>query len=53
MKENNDDNNRINGIKTITSKSLEYCTKLIGSTSNNNIRLHAEVVILLTYLSNT
>ena len=45
---NNDGNN-----KTTTSKSLEYETKIIGYTSNNNNNvLDAEFVILLNYLSN-
>ena len=34
--ENNNDGNRINENKTITSKSFECKTKLIGSTPNNN-----------------
>ena len=38
--------------KTITSKSFEYKTKLIGSTPNNDIMLDAEVVVPLKYLSN-
>ena len=45
--ENNLDNNRINNNKTITSKSFEYKTKLIGSTPNNNNILDAEVVVPL------
>ena len=35
--ENNDDGNKINKNKTITSKSFEYKTKLIGSTPNQII----------------
>ena len=50
--ENNAANNKINNHKTITSKSFEYKTKLIGSTSNDNNTLDAEVVVPLKYLSN-
>ena len=32
----NANNNRINNNKTITGKSFEYKTKIIGRTSNNN-----------------
>ena len=39
--ENDNANNRINNNKTITSKSFEYRTKLIGSTPNNNNILNA------------
>ena len=49
--ENDNINIRINNNKTITSKSLEYKTKLIGSTPNNNNILEAEVVVTLKYLS--
>ena len=42
--ESNTANNRINNNKTITSKSFEYKTKLIGSTLNGNNTLDAEVV---------
>ena len=49
----NDANNyRINNNKTATSKSLEYKTKIIGLTPNNNNILEAEVVILLKILGN-
>ena len=44
-------NFRINN-KTTTSNSLEYNTKLIGCTPNNDYRLDAEVVVPLTYSSN-
>ena len=47
----NDDDNKISNSKRITSKSFEYKTKIIGSTSNNNI-LDAKVVVPLKYLSN-
>ena len=40
----------INNNKTITSKSFEYKTKLIGGTPNNNNILDGEVVSL-NYLS--
>ena len=36
----------------IASKSIEYQTKLIGSTPNDNNILDAEVVVPLKYLSN-
>ena len=45
-------NNKINNNKTITGKSFEYKTKLIGSTPNNNNILDPEIVLSLTYLSN-
>ena len=38
--------NRINNNKTITIKSLEYKTKIIGSMPNINNRVEAEVVVL-------
>ena len=50
--ENDNANSRINNNKTITSKSFEYKTKLIGGTPNDNNTLNAEVVVPLTYLSN-
>ena len=50
--EHNAANNRINQNKTITSKSLEYKTKLIGSTPNDNNTWDSEVVVPLKYLSN-
>ena len=47
--ENNDVNNyRIYNNKKTTRKSSEYKTKLIGSTSDTNSRLNAEVSNLLT-----
>ena len=49
--ENNAANKRINNIETITSKYLEYKTKLIGSTPNDNNTLDAEVIVPLKYLS--
>ena len=49
--ENNADNYRINNNKTMTSKSFEYKTKLIGSTPNDNNTLNADIVVPLKYLS--
>ena len=49
--ENNAANNRINNNTTITSKSFEYKTKLIRSTSNYNNTLDTEVAVPLTYVS--
>ena len=48
--ENNAENYRINNKKTITSKSFEYKTKLIGSTPNDNNPLNAKVTVPLKYL---
>ena len=45
--ENDNANNRVNTSKTIVSKSLEYETKLIWSTSNNDNILDAEVFVPL------
>ena len=42
----------INNKKAATSKSFVYNIKVIGSTSNSNSRLNAEVVVPLKYLSN-
>ena len=51
--ENNDANNyRIYNNKTVTRKSFEYKTKIIGRTSNDNNILDARVVVPLRYLSN-
>ena len=50
--ENNAARNKINNNKTITSKSFEYKTKLLGRTSNNNNILDAEVLFPLKHLSN-
>ena len=49
---NNVNNNGINNDKTITSKSFECKTKIIGRTSNDNNTLDTEVVVPLKYLSN-
>ena len=43
--ENNDDGNKINNSKSITSKSFKYKTKIMGITSNNNNILDVEVVV--------
>ena len=47
--ENNDDGNKINNNKTITSKSFEYKIKIGRTPSNDNI-LDTEVVVPLKYL---
>ena len=49
--QSNDDGNKIYNHKTITSKSFEYKTKIIGSTPNNNNILGAEIVVPSKYLS--
>ena len=50
--ENNAAYKRRNSNKTITSKSFEYKTKLIGSTPDDHNILDAEVFVLLKFLSN-
>ena len=50
--ENDDNDNQINNKKTITTKSFEYKTKIIGRMQNNNNKLDAEIVAPLRYLSN-
>ena len=50
--QNNGANNRINNSKSITSKPLEYKTKIIGRTPDDNNKLDAEVVVPLKYLNN-
>ena len=52
--ENEIDNDiyRINNNKTITNKSFEYKTKIIGRTLVDDNALKAEVVVSLKYLSN-
>ena len=58
VEENNDPNencdagNKINNIKTITSKSFEYKTKIIGRTPVDNNTLDTDVVVPLKYLRN-
>ena len=46
--QNNAANNRLNNNKTIASKSFEYHTKLVGSTSDDNNILDVEVLVSLT-----
>ena len=50
--ENNAARTELNKNETITSKSIEYKPKLIGSTPKNNNILYPEVVVPLKYLSN-
>ena len=50
--ENNDDCNKINNNKTITSKSSEYKTKIIARAPFNNNTLNVEVVVPFKYLNN-
>ena len=50
--ENNNDDYRINNNNTTTSKSLKCKTKIVGSTPDSNSRLAAQVVVLLTYITN-
>ena len=50
--ENNTVYNKIKKDKTITSKSFEYKTKIIGRTPADNNTLDSEVVVPLRYLSN-
>ena len=50
--ENNDDGNKVNKNKTITSKYFDYKTKIIGRTSDDNNTLYAEVAVLLKCFSN-
>ena len=50
--QNSADNYRINSKNTITRKSFEYETKLIGSTPNDNNTLNEDVVVPLKYLIN-
>ena len=52
VNEDNDNGNyRRNNNKTTASKSFEYKTTIIESTSNNS-RLNAEINVPLNYLSN-
>ena len=48
--ENNDDVNKINNNKRITSKYFEYKTKIIERTRDNNNKLNAKFVVPLKYL---
>ena len=50
--ENNAVSKNINNTKRMASKSLEYKTKLLGRTPNNNDILNAEGVVPLKHLSN-
>ena len=50
---NNNVNNNINNNKTTTRKSIEYKTKVIGSTPKNNNMIDAKVVVPLKHLSNS
>ena len=50
--ESNEDGNKINNKKTITSKSFEYKTKIIERTPDDNNTLNAEVVVPSKSLSN-
>ena len=45
-------NNRININKTITTKSFEYKTKIIGRAPADNNTLDREVVVRLKYVIN-
>ena len=47
----NDDSNEINNNKTITSKSFEHKTILIGRTPEDNSASNAEFAVSLKYLS--
>ena len=43
--ENNTDNSRLDNCKTVTSKSFEYKTKVIGSAPADNNTLDIQVVV--------
>ena len=51
-KEIDNNENMIKNNKTGANKSFKHKTKIIGSTSNSNSRLNADVVVLLKYLIN-
>ena len=51
-KENDAVNKTINNNKTLAIKYVQYKTKLIGTTTNNNNILDAEILILFKYLTN-
>ena len=51
-KENDVNNKRINNDKTLTIKSFEHKTKIIGKTPNDNNILDREAVVPLKFLSN-
>ena len=46
------ENYRNNNIKTTTSKSFEYKTKIIGNTKDDDNTLDKEIVVPLKHLSN-
>ena len=50
--ENNNDNYGVNNEKTTASKSFEYKTNIIGTTTINENTIDAEIVVPLKYLSN-
>ena len=50
--ENNAANNKVNNNKTLTTKSFEYQTKIIGRTPDDNNTLNVEIVVPLKFLSN-
>ena len=50
--ENSDDGSKINNNKTITSKSSDYKTKIMGRTPDDNGTLNAKVFVPFKYLSN-
>ena len=50
--ENNEDGNKIKNNKTITSKSFEYKTKIMGRIPDDNNTSNTEVFVPLKYLSN-
>ena len=50
--ENDNVNNIINNNKTITSKSFEYKTKIIGRIPADNNTLDVRIVVQLKYLIN-
>ena len=51
VNENENANNKTNNETTVTSKSFEYKTKVIGRTPAVNNTLNEEVVVPLKYLS--
>ena len=50
--ENDANNYKIDESITVTGKSFEYKTKIIGSTLADDITLDTDVVVTLIYLSN-
>ena len=51
-KENDAVDKMINNNETVSSKYVEYKTKLIGTTTNNNNIPDPEILILFKYLTN-